>query len=114
MLASPAKAATEYKTQAPSQWWCPYGAVCFYDRDNGLGNVCYSYGDVPVSSCSNRRSYFNNGAPCNNCDHVRLYWQLNYGTAVGWTCLHYGWTEGRGNWGGEGFHVGSYRWGGEC
>lgn len=114
-LPSPAQAATEYRESSPpSQWWCPYGAVCFYTGTNGQGEVCYSYGDVSSSSCGWRRSFFNNGAPCSNCDHVRVYWLTNYDSSSGSACLHYGSVEGRGNWSSPGFYVRSYRWGGEC
>ncbi|GAB3963066.1 peptidase inhibitor family I36 protein [Plantactinospora veratri] len=101
-----------YSGRTVAAWGCQSGAVCFYTQRDGNGGVCWSTGNVPSSSCGYRASYFNNGVPCLGCDHVRVYEGANY-TGMELACLHYGWTEGRGN-----FYislpVSSFRWGGEC
>lgn len=102
-----------FTAQSASQWWCPYGAVCFYYQHDGWGSVCYSYSSVPNADCGSRWSYFNNGAPCSGCDHVYVYSAPNYNPAYFVKCLHYGWTEGRGNFSSL-VYVRSFYWGGEC
>lgn len=100
--------ATEQFESNKPQWWCPSGAVCFYTGWDGTGNICYSYGDVWSSGCVWRSSYFNNGTPCGNCDHVYV---RDFNNSV--FCLHYGWAEGHGTFPTP-TRIVAYWWGGEC
>ncbi|MFI9332981.1 peptidoglycan DD-metalloendopeptidase family protein [Kitasatospora sp. NPDC052868] len=97
-------------TAAPAAWQdCPSGYVCFYSGPDGTGSVCRSDTDQPASTCGLRRSFFNNGTPQPGYDHVQVYFREG-----GSLCLHYGWTEGRGELPAGGRTVDRFEWRGEC
>ncbi|MCY0925341.1 peptidoglycan DD-metalloendopeptidase family protein [Streptomyces sp. H27-H1] len=97
-------------TGVPPAWQdCPSGYVCFYSGADGTGTVCRSAGNEPNSTCGLRKSFFNNGTADPGYDHI----QVNFAEG-GSTCLHYGWSEGRGNLPTGGRTVQSFQWRGEC
>ncbi|MFJ9522849.1 peptidoglycan DD-metalloendopeptidase family protein [Kitasatospora sp. NPDC101801] len=97
-------------TTAPSAWQdCPSGNVCFYSGADGTGTVCRSGSDQPASTCGLRRSFFNNGTAQPGYDHVQVYFREG-----GSQCLHFGWTEGRGNLPAGGRTIDRFVWRGEC
>lgn len=97
-------------TGTPPAWQdCPSGYVCFYSGIDGTGTVCRSAGNEPNSTCGLRKSFFNNGTADPGYDHV----QVNFREG-GSACLHYGWSEGRGNLPDGGRTIQSFQWRGEC
>ncbi|MGA5191739.1 peptidoglycan DD-metalloendopeptidase family protein [Streptomyces exfoliatus] len=93
----------------PQPWACPAGHVCFYSGAGGTGTVCKTDVDTPTSPCGLRRSFFNNGTAEPGYDHAYVTFAEG-----GSQCLHYGWTDGHGDFPTGGRTIKSVTWGGEC
>ncbi|WP_327090910.1 hypothetical protein OIE66_09865 [Nonomuraea sp. NBC_01738] len=90
-------------------WYCPPGAVCFFQTVAGSNEktACRSYVDRRIN-CTGIRSVTNNGNPQRGADHAYLY-DANHKLIK---CMHYG-SEGKFSFNGT-KTITSIEWGGEC
>ena len=92
-----------------------------YSGPDQTGTMLFrTYGDLATTSSSQFvngvQSVFNNGTPCNQCDHVDfLFWVPNHSWSI---CLHYNPGPGSYKQNFQNFAGGaigkSVRWRGEC
>jgi len=101
----------------PSDSGCGYGQFCVFDESGTIIFATSSDWSGSGKGIYGGYSYFNNGMPQPEYDHIELtyLWPLSDG---GWwtghKCIHYGHPDGLGDFDQKTVYIKKIRWRGEC